>query len=382
MNPSRLLWHLSRGRAATRRRWSQGEIDQLERMIGKKSPHEMAEALGRGYNSIVSKLTHMGYTIRQDVLLPALDGLNPHAFAKAHGIPYEMVWKAMRSGQLKARKINRKEYVLDRRAARKYANHMRRITARRARVLARIKEKTITKQAFMRLVGLGETHAWRYLVGGIVKCWKVPCKFTDVGEHRWEWAVSAKDARRVARERRQGTLKLSKPKYRAISKSNSAQVMQLRRERRLGHRQAYGPRNCPIPNSLTVAQVAQRAGVSENQVRAHLKLGRIPHKTYTIGKHEFIAIPTAAMPAYLKWCARIVKATGPMRPHQRQRESVRAAGRLTLTDAAQQYPNIHLGTLRQQVKAGHIPAQKIDGLWAITPAVARRYAAQRKARGK
>ena len=246
---------------------------------------------------------------------------------------------------------------------------MRRLQARRERALARIGEPTITKQEFMRLIGLQETQATRYLQGGIVKAWKIPCRWTEIGRERWEWRVSKRDAERVKRRRQGGRLGLHRKKYRAMVDADAARIRVLRRAGRLGRSgRHYGRRHTLKAGCLTIAETAELAGVSPYTVSRHISTGELKAARIRVGGcRVFTSISPSAARAY---AART-------RPGWRPRASVgrvHRAGRITLREAQARY-GVATGTLAAAARRGALATRKIGGLLAARIADVRRFAA-------
>lgn len=291
----RLLLLASRRRV--HRPWLPADVAELESFVGRLTPAEMAERVGRSLNSVKCKLRTLGFkaTGIRDPL-----GLSAIGVARRLGVPYEVIWRMVRSSQVKAKRFERgKDYLIGWPDVRRLEQHFGRMRRRRERALARISEKTITKQAFMRLIGLSETHATRYLQGGIVKAWKVPCKWSMIAADRWEWLVSLADARRVKREREHGKLRLGKRKFRQLVARESARVAELRRAGKLG-RSRRQPRPCPVPGHLSPSQIAQVAGVSRETVARDIRNCRLKAKRIRVGRRQFLVVPEKDVPAYLK----------------------------------------------------------------------------------
>lgn len=340
-------------------------------MVGKLLPSQMVARLGRNLNAVKSTLQTMGY-VGADLYDPL--GLTAIGVVRHLNLPPEVVYKHIASGVLKVeRKQGPKDFFIAWPVVRRYERYIRARLNQRQRALARIHEKTITKQQFMRLLNLSETHGARYLEGHIVRAWKIPCQWYDAPRHRWEWRVSLKDTLRVKKLRAKGRLRLNTKTYRRLQQKSNAEIIQLRHERRLGLRPARGPRHTPIPGWYSVAQVAQLAKVSDQVVYTHVALGRLKSKRVRVGKREFVVINPASVPAYLKWCKRENKYTGPLHPRQTQYEQIRRAGMLTLTEAAEQF-NVSRGTLSNAITRRYIPFQYIAGMRALRPSDVRRYA--------
>lgn len=369
-------WLAARQTTSIKRRWHSREIEQLESLVGHATLNQMAAQLERPINSIASKLSQLGYLISKDVHGPL--GLSAVGLARRLQVPYEAIYRRVRSGHIPAQRLRQnKDYLIDWPDVRRAERHFARLHQRRAQALARITEPTITKQAFMALIGLAETHAMRYLQGRIVRAWKIPCHWVEADRARWEWAVSKKDAERVKLERETGQLRLNTPAYRALQRHTNTEIAVLRRERRLGQRPPRGPRQCVIPGALSVPQVAHQVGLSDAQVYSHIQLGRLPAERVQVGKRSFSVVRPEALPAYLDWCAREVKATGPLHPRQAQIQAVNRAGRLTLTQAAARY-GIKRGTLARAVNRGQVPSETIAGIFALRARDVRHYATQAK----
>lgn len=295
MEVDRLL--LNAARTQKRARWMQRDVTALEEMVGRCTPIEMARRLGRSLNSIKCKLAALGYVIGEDVRGPL--GLSAIGVARRLGAPYEVVWRMVRAGDAKARRYEgRKDYLIEWPEVRRIERHLAGLRRKRERALARIGEPTITKQEFMRLIGLSETQATRYLQGGIVRAWKVPCKWSTIAADRWDWLVSLRDARRAKRQREQGRLRLRKRKYRAMVDQTSARVAELRRAGQIGRGRRH-PRPCPVPGHLSPSQIAEQAGVSHETVARHIRSGRLKAKRVRVGRREFLAVRLKAAQAYL-----------------------------------------------------------------------------------
>lgn len=373
MSLDRALWYANRHTPASNRvAWRKPEIDLLESLLGKATLAEMCARLGRKESSVVGKLRSLGYRVKADVNHPL--GPNASDASKIVQVPYQIIWRAVRAGRIPATRVKRsKDFRIPWAALKRFQKSIRRIQHRRQRALARITEPTITKQEFMRLVGIAETQGTRYLQYGIVRGWKIPCLWTDIGRERWEWRVSKADALRVKRLRESGQLRLNTKSYRAHTKASTAVINQIRREKRLGLRRANGPRNCPVQGEFSVAQIAQQVNLSEAQVYSHVKLGRLVARRVKVGRRTFIVIPSESLPPYLEWCQREKMHTGPLRPREKQIQQVRRAHRLTITDAAARY-HLPRSAVAAAVFRGDLPSQTIAGIRALRARDVRRYA--------
>ena len=360
MNLDRIAWR-ARASGPTRRAWTRAEVARLESLVGKCAPAEMARGLNRPLNAVVSKLMRLGYRISADVMLPI--GLTAVGVARRIGVPYYMLHRTVQSGSIVAPvKANKKDYLLRWPAVRRLEGHYQSIADRRRRVLDRIKERTISKQRLMQILNISETQVARYLEGGIVKSWKVPCMWSAAGRSQWEWRVSRRDAARVKRLRESSHLKLRTKKYIAIQRRTSAEVARLRRERRLRLRDELHRKKPPlVPGTYNIPQVAQLAGISESEVYEHAKNGRLKARRVPVGKRNYIVVEPAALAPYLKWCQRLVKATGPLHPRQRQKDEVHRRGLLTIPEAAEQF-NLNVGSLRAAISAKRVRSLLVDGM--------------------
>lgn len=366
MSVERLL--LAAGRRKRSRRWLPADIAELEAMVGRLTPLEMAERLGRSLNSVKCKLGDLGFgrkEIRDSLGLSVID------VARRLEVPYEVVWRKVKSGELPARRFERgKDFLVSWTDIRKLGRHFDRIRRRRDRVLARIAEPTISKQAFMKLVGLAETQVTRYMQGGIVRCWKVPCKWSAAGGSQWEWLVSLRDARRVKRERESGQLRLGKKKFRALVDKENARVLELRRAGRLGH-SSRTTRVCPIPGRLSPAQVALQAGVSHETVMRNIHDGRLAARRVRVGRREFFGVSKAAAAAYAIW-----RRTNYERWRKNSRSAsvaaINKAGRLTLAQAAECF-GVKRARLYKAVYDGRLEHTRAKGIVAVLASDVKRY---------
>lgn len=364
MSVDRSAWR-ARFAGRVRRKWLKADIQLLESMVGRYTPNEMAARLGRPSQFVSHRLNMLGYRIYKDVMTPI--GLTAVGCARRFGVFYDQLLRTVKSGQVVPIEwANGKDVLIRWKYVRRLEKYYNGIKARRARVLAKIKEPTINKWQLMKMLNLGETHTHRYLMYGIVKAWKVPCLWTTTGHYDGEWSVSLKDARRIRKLRLSGKLKLHTRKYRQQQIAINKQITQLRRERRLGLRDELSGRKLPPirPGTYSVAQVAQLAKVSDNQVREHIRLGRLKVKGIPVGRRTYTVIYPAALPPYLKWCSRQVKATGPIEPRRRQLQSVHAAGRLTISDASKEY-KLNRGTLNAAITQRRMPSKLIDGMHGL-----------------
>ena len=360
MNLDRIAWR-ARASGPARRAWTRAEVARLESLVGKCAPAEMARELNRSLNSVVGKLIRLGYRISADVMLPI--GLTAVGVARRIGVPYYMLHRTVQSGSIVAPvKANKKDYLLRWPAVRRLEGHYQSIADRRRRVLDRIKERTISKQRLMQMLNISETQGARYLEGGIVKCWKVPCMWSAAGRSRWEWRVSLRDARRVKKLREGGRLKLRTEKYVATQRRINVEITKLRRERRLGLRDELRRKKKPlVPDTYTVPQVAQLAGLSESEVYEHAKNGRLKVRRVPVGRRAYVVVEPDALKPYLEWCRRLVKATGPLHPRQRQKDEVHRRGLLTIPEAAEQF-NLNVGSLRAAISAKRVRSLLVDGM--------------------
>lgn len=351
------------------RKWTADEVNKLKSFIGKCHATEMAARLGRPRHEIVSQLRRFGYALKADVTYAV--GVSAVELARRSGVPYCSLHRQVQSGEIRHTREGKKDYFIPLREAERYMNTMRRHAEYREHILQQITEPTISKQEFMRRIRLAETHATRYLNYGIVRAWKVPTHWTNAGREKWEWRVSEADAARVIQLRESGNLILT-PKYRREQRKMNQLIARLRRERRLGVR-STGARRAVLPGHFTISQIAQRVHLSESEVYAHIKNGRLPSVRTTVGRRDFISIPPDAVSNYEQWCRRVTKATGPITPHKLQIAQVHADGFLTVADAAAQF-GINAGTLAQASAQERIPSRKIAGMIALTARDVKDYA--------
>ena len=372
---SRSNWLTRKLDTTHRNKWTPSDIERLRSLVGKASIKQIARRLGKNYNSVSSKLMQLGYRVR-DVVWAY--GINAIELSRRLGISQCVVWHHVKAKRVKATRDG-KDYIIRPREEARYTKFIRQQRARKEQALKRIKEPTITKQQLMKLLDLSETHASRYLACGVVRAYKVP---TELGaaKWRWEWYVSERDAHRIKARRESGKLALRNKKYQAMQKKNNAEITRLRRERRLGLRDERHYRHAVLPDHFTVAQIARRVHLSESDVYEHVKNKRLPAARTKVGKQEFISIPQSVLPAYETWCSRLVKATGPLLPHQRQIQQIHAAGYLTIVDAAEKFAPVTATALRSAAMDKRIPACKIDGMIALREDDVRQYAKHFKPR--
>lgn len=362
-----------------KRWWTRPEVARLESLVGKLTPIEMAAALGRTAAQVRQKLMLLGYSIPADLIEPL--GLSGAGLSRRLNVGIEIVWTAIQRGQIKAVKKDKKDYLIRWPEVRRYERWLAAVVARRERALARIKVPTITKQAFMRLLGLSETHAARYLLGRVVKAWKIPCHWVNAAHHRWEWAVSQPDALRVKRLREAGKLRLRQKSYRKIVRAESLAINELKRQRRLGKRDDLKHTLSPvIPGCYTVAQVASRAGLSTEAVYNHIRTGRLAARRVQVGTRNYMAIPPEGVPAYLAWTRRKVLNPWAERRHT-EADRVRAKGLLTIQDAARQF-GLHPGTIAAACTSGRLKCRKVGRLRALKECDVRRFAETVRPRSK
>jgi hypothetical protein len=358
-------WLTYRRRSASgrkpRRQWKKTELVELRSLIGRRSLSQLADHFGRDQATVAGKLNRLGYSILQDVVAPL--GCNLHELARRVGIPYEVAWHDAHSGHLGAARRNKKDFFVTWSEVRRYERYMGRIRRRRERALARIKEKTISKPQFERMLGLSETHTQRYLKGKVVRAWKIPMLWEDAPRQRWEWHISLADARRVQRLRASGRLKLNQPAYRKLQRLTNAEIVRLRRAKRLGVRDDLRHRlSSVIPGCYTVSQVSSHVGRAQSDIYQHIRMGRLKVIRKRVGNRYYMAIHPSALPPYLAWCQREQLATGPLRPWNKSVLKLHSAGYLTLTEASRRYKvkRSQLAWLKKQL---HM--RKFAGVWGV-----------------
>jgi hypothetical protein len=363
-------------RRAARQSWSKADITRLRGLVGKMMYADMAKALGRSVNAVKSKLQMLGYRLTADVSQAV--GVSAIELSRRTGIPHEVVWKDIKRGRIKrVTRIGTKDYLIPHRNANAYARAVLDRLAKRERAIARIKRPTMTKSEFMRKSGLSETHCTRYLQHGIVRGWKVPCKWVSTKRYRWEWLVDREDGERVIKARDEGTLSLRKRSYRAASARAGKQVTQLRRERRLGLRPARSPKQSRREGYLSVAEVAMAVGLSEVSVRSHVDAGRLACERRHVGRRARIDVPESAMADYRAWLALPLASRGRARPCVYQRAQAHELGLTPIADAARG-AGVSRFVLLTAIEAGIVPAQRVGRLICVRQADAEAFAASRR----
>ena len=350
-------------RGNRRRKWTRAEVARLHGWVGKLLPSEMARRLNRRQRAVVSKLYALGYRQTADVMLPM--GITAIGLAAQLDIPYEVILGDVHRNLLPATKEGGKDYTVRWTHVARYQRRLAARESRRQKYLDRIHERTISKPEFERLIGLSETQSQRYLVGKIVRAWKIPCRWQDSAESRWEWRVSLACARRARRRRASGRLRLAHPAYRHLQRRQSREIMRLRRAHRLDLRDdLHKYRSSVRPGHYTLTQVASHVGLCVQAVYGHVRLGRLKTCRILVGRRAFHAVPPSALPAYLAWCRRERVATGPLHPRQREIVAVHAAGCLTLSEAARRY-RLSYRTLAWRIQTGAIPAIHVGRMLGV-----------------
>ena len=347
----------------TRQRWMPHELSYLESSLGKRQPKAMAAHLNRPLNQVLQRIRQMGYLIAHDVRQPL--GITATALARRLSMGVERVCKDIEQGVLQAHREGKKDFCIAWPDVQKYEQRIQQLQRRRVRALAQPKEPTLSKQVAMQRLGLSETHITRYLRGGVLKAWKVPCKWTTVERHRWEWRISMASVEKVKAARENGHLRLRKKAYRRIADADNAKVTQMRRAGRLGQRDdLHQPRSALRSGHYTVSQVASHVGISAQQVYEHIRLGRMQGQRTKVGTRNFWSIAPDALPAYLEWCQREVKATGPMQAWGGVMSKIHALGLMTLSEAAAACGTTH-SRLAGAVTNGRLQAEKVGRMRAV-----------------
>jgi transposase-like protein len=341
-----------------RRNYSPEETALLESLVGKVRPREIARRLKRSYMSMICQMHRLGYRYYEDLIAPL--GGTVTMMAREIGIEPSQLWRYFREGQIRHEgREGGKDYFIPRAEIERFKKKLRAWQRKRERVLASIKVPTLSKVQVMKLLNVGETHIERYFQGGVIKTWKIPCKWSiDAPRSIWEWRASKPDAERVARERAGGKLVLKGRKYRAMIKRQGARITELRRARRQGHSGIEHTRACPVPGCLSPAQVAIQVTasghpISEQQVYNAIWVGRLPAKQVQIGRRKFRAIQLADLPKYLAWFSRERIHTGPLHPHRSEIAKVHAAGLITVAEAAEIYHTTK-SALRNAIQRGKL----------------------------
>lgn len=361
----RAAWLAQRQAPRRQRRWSKADLAKLRDMIGQATVAQMAAAFGRPPAQMAHKLNMLGYSIPTDISEPL--GLNLRAASKRLGVPYEWLWHRVRRGEIKAPKKDKKDYLMPWREYKRVERQIAVHQARRARWLARIKEPTITKKQFDQMIGLSEVQCSRYLKGKIVRAWKIPMPWAgDTNRDRWEWRVSKRDAERVTRLRAEGKLRLRRKEFRALIAAENAKVTQLRKARRLGKRDDLRhAMSCVVPGCYSIRQVASHVGLSESQVYSHIQSGRLAAEHKRVGARNYVAVRPEVLPAYVAWCKREKKATGPIHGRASESQRVLDAGYLTVVEACRRYPDVTETQLRWAVASKRIPSKRIGRMIAL-----------------
>ena len=300
IHADQIAWLAARQSDTARLSWTSDDVALLRAMVGQETPQGMAHCLGRRTNTVVCKLQTMGYSIKSDVMAPL--GLSAIGLARQVGVPYDIVWRAIRGKRLPAERVGRKRYLVRWPDALAFERRMSKLRLRRERVLARIQEPTITKQGFMRLIGLSETHATRYLQHGIVRAWKAPCKYTEIGRERWEWRVSLADANRVKKLRQSGRLRLGKKSWRAMNQRMAREIKRLHGAGRLGLRATSSVRQFKpvVPGAYTVAQICRMTGLPDHAIYHDIRDGRLRARRVRIGRNERIVVSPQSFQVWRK----------------------------------------------------------------------------------
>lgn len=362
------LWLAKRQAAPQQRRrlWTPAKIERLEAMVGQCTLPEMGRELGLPALAVSVRLHQLGYSIPKDVYAPL--GRNLHQAARELDIPYEWLWNQARLGKIQAPKIDGKNRLLRWPEFRRLEHQVKQHLARRARVLARIHEPTITKKQFDQMIGLSETQTQRYIVGKIVRAWKVPMKWSEsTSPSRLEWRVSKQDAERVTQLRAEGKLRLRRKAFREISRYENSKVVKLRKARRLGQRdELKHALSCVVPGCFTIRQVASHVGLSESVVYTHIQSGRLPVERKRVGSRNYVAIRPEVLPAYVAWAKQAwVKKAGKPKGSQTEARRVLDAGYLTVVEACKRYPGLTEPQLRSAIQRKRIPAKHIGRMLAM-----------------
>ena len=359
---------LSGRREHSPRRWASSDLRRLRELVGRQPLPEICARLGRPRNAVVCKLIDLGYSIREEATLPL--GCSGRELSRRTGISYNVVMGAVRSGKLKAAPANGRDWLITWAEAQRYEQRSARRSAARTRALRRIgRRRTITRAQFETLLGISTTQAHRYLIGGVVKAWKVPSP-DDNSAASYEWRVSLKDARRLKRKRAAGPLRPSRRKaYRDRQQTANAHVAALRTARRAGVSGYEHLRSATRPGWLTVPEIARHAGLSEQSVYTHLQTGRL--RGERVGR-QWQAAPDA-VEAYLAWARQPQSAKcGPEDPCRSDRQAVHRAGLLTLAEAAQIY-GVRRGQLASAYQRGCLSARHFGRLLAVRRSEVRRW---------
>jgi hypothetical protein len=343
--PAWLFAHRPRARL-----WSRQEQDKLEALIGRATVPQIVEAMakiGRSRASVVARLHQMGIARPTDITQPL--GCTLSGLARHLKIDYIHVWNDFHAGRIRAVRKDKKEYLVRWPDVERYAAYCEQRRIAHEQAIVKLPEPTISKPEFERLTGLSETHSTRYLRGGVVRCWKVPRRWSRSKRDLWEWRVSKADAQRVATERRTGRLQLNVPGYRALQRKSSREIAALRRQRRLGLRtDLRRSMTSVVPGYYTVAEVAEHTGQSEYTLYTHIALGHLRAVRRNVGRRTYMAIHPRSVPAYLTWLKSRRLGGGPRKAMDLA--AIHSAGRITLLEAAEKYGVSYSELLRRQTQ--------------------------------
>jgi hypothetical protein len=348
---------------------------QLAGWVGRVQPSIMADRLQRSLSVVLQKLGAMGYDMQADVRQPL--GLTATALANRLGIGIEHICGDIACGVLKAHREAKKDFSIAWADVARYEAHIKQLARARGRVMARIKEPTMSKQEAMRELGLSETHIQRYLAGRILKAWKVPCRYTQAARQRWEWRVSVASVADIKAKRESGRLRLRKRAYRQLQDATNALVKQLRRQKRLGQRDDLKhPRSALKPGCFTISQIASHVGLSAAQVYEHVQLGRLVAESVRVGTRSFWVVHPDALPTYVAWTQREVVATGPVKAWRTMLDKVHRAGRMSLAEAAAQY-GVKRESLAAAAQTGQLKTRRIGKLRTVDAVSMQAYLAKK-----
>lgn len=344
---------------ATRRySWHDEEDAVLRRWWGRISRPELA----RRVNAVLRKRTgDSGAERSVDAMycraiqlgLPAYNGEEDEMYlnwaAGVAEIPYNVVHKAARVGELVTQRKGKKRYVT---AAdwEVWLLSYREKEANRARVLASIDEETVSKQQAMRLTGLGETQITRYLQTGVIRAWKIP----DMADGtRGEWRVSLTSVQELIQARAEGRLHEildGNAAYRALRKKQTVMVRKLRHAGRVKQQDPLTePMSRYHPGCFTVAQVASYVELTTRTVYEALKAGQLTAEVVRTGGRPRYGVRHEEAQRYATFVARMKKAG--LSWHTRQERQIAEAGLLSVRALADRW-NVGVETVRRWTRAG------------------------------
>jgi hypothetical protein len=345
--------------------WSGDEIAFVRRHWGLLSPTQVAAECTK----ILRRLTGDTGAYRNDVgVLNVVNrlgldgrtnwlmGLTVSEAARLSGVCQFTIWDATEKGEVLVVGQGKYRYIpwADWFAWRKKHSAYK---AKIAEVLASIGEETILKQEAMRLIDISETQITRYLVGGIIRAWKLP-----IGE-RGEWRVSLADALRVKEERESGKLTLETPQYEAIRQHSAEELKRLRDQGRIWKNRCE---SAWLPGYLTPYGVATEARIGIDRIRDDIRAGLLPAQALTRGRRITYAVAPEDTAAYIARIHGVSKADRLSVAARRKTIAIREQGLLPVEDVAARF-GVSPAAVAQWARLGKLPAQQMGRRLAFAP---------------